>query len=148
MESVSDDMVLFSSGGQIKRKQVYLWSSHVAGQSGGKTASEPGTALTGRLDRGQLHRRKPQSVTPTEWFYIIHCIKQCNIMASSLVTCLASYLKQDICLFGFIFTRCHVSIQICRPENIETNTELFLIVLKTLEANIQDSGSKRLLKNP
>lgn len=55
MESVSDDMVLFSSGGQIKGKQAYLGSSHVAGQSGGKTASEPDTALMGRLDRGQLH---------------------------------------------------------------------------------------------
>lgn len=59
MESVSDDMELFSSGGQIKGKRVYLWSSHVAGQSGGKTASEPGTVLMGRLDQNQLHRQKP-----------------------------------------------------------------------------------------
>lgn len=58
MESASEDMVLVSSGGQIKGKQAYLWSSHVAGQSGGRSASEPGTALMGRLDRSRLSQLK------------------------------------------------------------------------------------------
>lgn len=103
---------------------LYLGSSHVAGQSGGKTASEPGTALMGRLDRGQPHRWKPQEESPNQWCYIIRCLKQGKIMASSLVICLALMCKTGYlfnCGFVLVFTRCHVSIQICRVENIYWN---------------------------
>lgn len=72
MESESNDMVPFSSGGQIKGKRAYLWSSHVAGQSGSKTASEQVTALMGRLDRGQLHRCKPQEKTHSNRMVLHH----------------------------------------------------------------------------
>lgn len=64
-ESVSEDTVQFSSGGQIKGKQAYLGSRHVAGWR--RNGTRHGTALMGRLARGQ-----EKQVTLSQWIDISH----------------------------------------------------------------------------